>query len=347
MSDKDLRVLEREAREDPSVRERLEAAYLRRGLGWHGERLPEGLRVDNERGVYFVGYGIHEALALQLVFVPGGDVECECDPVSQQPRFEAFRAHRRATCTLCNGSGKRSISPFYLGRYPVTWKEASAFWSGDRRFPGDIPTWPMPTMDHHPVVNVSLEDAKAFCGWSGTRLPTEEEWRWAALGDPKFEWVPPGRFSLRGHWASRRYPWGNEPPSPERCVWAGLPRHEDPFGGTAPVVFQERIRCPECFPTRAGYHGWACNSTKQHFTGRLVPARPLGASWCGAMDMAGNVWEWLSHAGGGYAAGGSFRSQPEALCTAVSSHWFFGAPPSDGRIASDELGFRVALSALP
>ena len=25
-----------------------------------------------------------------------------------------------------------------------------------------------------------------------------------------------------------------------------------------------------------------------------VGSRPAGASWCGALDMAGNVWEWVS-----------------------------------------------------
>ena len=52
--------------------------------------------------------------------------------------------------------------------------------------------WPMGKKEH-PVVYVDLEDARAYAAWAGKRLPTEEEWQWAAQG-PK----------------GLRYPWGNE-----------------------------------------------------------------------------------------------------------------------------------------
>jgi formylglycine-generating enzyme required for sulfatase activity len=63
-----------------------------------------------------------------------------------------------------------------------------------------------PADDDSPVVGVSFQDAAAYCQSKGSRLPTEDEWEYAARG--------PGRSV---------FPWGDDPGPVARTM--GIPPH--------------------------------------------------------------------------------------------------------------------------
>ncbi|UQA54559.1 formylglycine-generating enzyme family protein [Polyangium aurulentum] len=58
--------------------------------------------------------------------------------------------------------------------------------------------------EDHPMVCVDFQQAIDYCAAQGKRLPTDEEWEWAARGGPE----------------GRLFPWGNDEPKDQLC-WSG------------------------------------------------------------------------------------------------------------------------------
>jgi iron(II)-dependent oxidoreductase len=94
--------------------------------------------------------------------------------------------------------------------HPLHWqREASGRWLR-RHFNQWVPLEP-----HRAVIHVNWYEADAYCRWAGRRLPTEAEWEVTAATEPD------------GHGLSRRkrrFPWGDEPPTPEHANlnWHGM-----------------------------------------------------------------------------------------------------------------------------
>ena len=134
------------------------------------------------------------------------------------------------------------VNSFAIDKYEVSNARYIAFLEETLHKPpfnvyGDGPLTSENGISDLPVVQVTWHDAVDYCFWAGKRLPTEAEWEKAARGNDH-----------------RLYPWGNEPPTPNRAHF------EKEWDGT--------------------------NTLKK------VDSLPEGQSASGVFQLSGNVREW-------------------------------------------------------
>jgi gamma-glutamyl hercynylcysteine S-oxide synthase len=83
-----------------------------------------------------------------------------------------------------------------------------------------------------PVLHVCFPEALAYATWAGKRLPTEVEWEYAARFDPTTG-------------TTRRFPWGDDDPTPERANLDGRHLQPAPVGaypaGASPLGVHQLI----------------------------------------------------------------------------------------------------------
>ncbi len=122
----------------------------------------------------------HHLAKVKMVNVPGGEFL-----MGHNPPTRDYGPIRRVY-----------VDSFWISENDVTvaqfgdFCEATGFkfdWDGRK------PAWGWEGKDDRPMVNVTYDEAREFCKWSGGDLPTEAQWEKAARGTD-----------------GRNYPWGND-----------------------------------------------------------------------------------------------------------------------------------------
>jgi formylglycine-generating enzyme required for sulfatase activity len=184
------------------------------GVFWMGAPGGDGYATDGEGPVHEVRLGPFEIASTTVT----------------NAQFAAF-CEATGHVTLAEADGWSFVFGGLLpDDFPPTRGVAAAPWwrqvdGADWRHPAG-PHTSYSDVPDHPVIHVTWDDAVAFCRWSGTRLPTEAEWEYAA----------------RGGLDRQRFPWGDdlEPGGEHRMnVFQGrfpdVNTSADGFAGTAPV----------------------------------------------------------------------------------------------------------------
>ncbi|MBW2701201.1 MAG: formylglycine-generating enzyme family protein [Deltaproteobacteria bacterium] len=125
--------------------------------------------------------------------------------------------------------------------------------------PSEYCNWKESGREKHPMNCVTWIEARHYCRWLGGRLPSEKEWERAARG-----------------LSFRRYPWGDAEPGAQ----------DEPMANLADANFAKQEVNLEVI---ADY-------LDGHVATAAVGSYPAGRSAVGALDMAGNVWEWTKTA---------------------------------------------------
>lgn len=166
-----------------------------------------------------------------------------------------------------------TVKPFYIDRTEVTAGAylgcvkagaCDALTGGDSYSPNHtkVCTYEKPGHENHPINCVSWDEAVKYCKFVGRRLPTEAEWELAARGTD-----------------SRAFPWGDVPPTAKHMNGCDNACQREAMAQLGESYTSMYSSGPD------GDDGWGFTAP--------VGTYPLGASPYGALEMSGNVEEWV------------------------------------------------------
>ena len=232
---------------------------------------------------------------------------------------------------IYKGDGSREVTrTILMSQWETRVKDYEAFCRATRRS-HEKPRFGQ-TPDE-PVVNVSWEDAKAFCEWLSKkegqtyRLPTDHEWSCAVgIGDRE---DPNKTPEEKDEQIADVYPWGSQWPPPndagnyfgEECATRGK------------VALKEAGYETENLMVITGFNDGTV------FT---APVGAYRANGLGLSDLGGNVWEWCEDEYNATSAwrdlrGGSWYNTHRDLL--LSSYRYDGDPD----VRYDSVGFRCVV----
>ncbi|PZR26441.1 MAG: hypothetical protein DI535_14315 [Citrobacter freundii] len=108
-----------------------------------------------------------------------GDGEITCPIVDNSSIGDPIMIRWNAQQSILDSNSNSVLDEdtFYLSNTEVTVRQYKEFCKHTKI---DFPSQPFPQLDNNPIVNVSWDEAQAFCRWRNGRLPSDEEWTYAA-----------------------------------------------------------------------------------------------------------------------------------------------------------------------
>ena len=198
----------------------------------------------------------------RYAWVPAGTFQMGCVPQDAECDRDEKPRH---PVTLSRG--------FWMKETEVTVGEYRGFARATGR--GMAPAPSFSQRDDHPVVNVTWDDATAYCRWAGGRLPSEAEWELAARG---------GRDGAK-------YPWGGAI-SHNDANYDGT-SDRDRWEETAPVA-SFAANGFGLFDMVGNVWEWVADWHDSGYYARSSAADPTGPSWGSFRVLRGGSWSYNS-----------------------------------------------------